>query len=72
MQVYTAERANNVFDVFSPAGEYLNRVTLEGATIDAGFTSTYEKVWTGDWLWRIEKDEDGYATLTKYRPAPAK
>jgi hypothetical protein len=72
VQVTTAERANNVFDVFSPAGEYLNRVTLEGATIDAGFTSPYEKAWVGDLLWRIEKDEDGYATLTKYRLAPAK
>lgn len=72
IQVFTAERADNVFDVLSPAGEYLNRVTLEGAAIDAGFTSPYEKVWVGDFLWRIEKDEDGYAALTKYRLAPDK
>ncbi len=45
VQLYTAERTNNVFDVFSPAGEHLNRVTLEGATIDTVFTSPYEKVW---------------------------
>jgi hypothetical protein len=72
VQVYTLERANNVFDVFSPAGEYLNSITLEGATIDTGFSSPYEKAWVGDLLWRIEKDEDGFATLTKYRLSSAK
>jgi hypothetical protein len=71
VQVYTPERALNVFDVFSSKGEYLNRVTLEGADIDAAFTSAYEKAWAGDFLWRIEKDGDGYATLVKYRLTPA-
>jgi hypothetical protein len=72
VQVFTAERANNVFDVFSPKGEYLNRIVLEGATIDTAFTSPYEKAFVGDLLWRIEKDEDGYATLVKYRLALGK
>ncbi len=71
VQLYTAERTNNVFDVFSAKGEYLNRITLENAPIDAAFYSSYDKAWAGDLLWRIEKDEDGYATLIKYRLTPA-
>jgi hypothetical protein len=70
VQVFTPERAPNVFDVSSPNGEYLNRVALEGAAIDTGFTSPYEKLFVGDVLWRIEKDEDGYASLVKYRLTP--
>ncbi|MCX6560789.1 MAG: 6-bladed beta-propeller [Candidatus Aminicenantes bacterium] len=72
VQLFTGDRANNVFDVFSPKGEYLNRVVLEGTAIDTTFTSPYEKAFVGDLLWRIEKDEDGYATLVKYRLTPAK
>jgi hypothetical protein len=61
----------NVFDVFSPEGVFLARAVAEGAAIDPAFTSPYEKAWVGDVLWRREKDEDGYATLVKYRLTPA-
>jgi len=71
VQVFTADRKSNVFDVFSPEGKYSNRITVEGATIDANFTSAFEKRFAGDFLWKIERDEDGYASLVKYRLAPA-
>lgn len=70
VQVFTPDRASNVFDVFSPDGRHLNRVVVEGATIDANFTSAFEKRFAGDDLWKIERDDDGYASLVKYRLAP--
>jgi len=70
VQVFTPERATNVFDIFDPSGKFLNRITVEGATIDANFASAFEKRFAGDVLWKIEKDTDGFASLFKYRLSP--
>lgn len=57
----------NVFDIFGPQEEFLDRVTVEGATIDGSFTSGFEKRFVGDILWKKEKDAEGFAALVKYR-----
>jgi len=72
VQVFTPDRKTNVFDVFSSEGQYLNRVAIEAATIDTNFTSAFEKRFRDDFLWKIERDEDGFASLVKYRLAPAR
>jgi hypothetical protein len=72
VQVLTSGRETNVFDIFAPKGEFLNRVAVEGASIEAPFTSAFEKRFAGDFLWKIEKDADGFASLVKYRIAPGK
>jgi hypothetical protein len=72
VQVFTAERKTNVFDVFSAKGEFLNRVIVDGASIDASFATAFEKRFTGDVLWKIEKNEEGFASLVKYRLTPGK
>jgi hypothetical protein len=71
VQVFTPGRDLNVFDIFGPKGEFLGRVTVEGdgATIDGSFTSGFEKRFVGDYLWKIEKDADGFASLVKSRIA---
>jgi hypothetical protein len=66
-QVFVASRASNVFDIFSPKGEFIRQVTLEGAPIDGGFASSLGKRFIEGGLWRIERDEEGYASLSKYR-----
>jgi len=72
VQVFTPERATNVFDIFDPNGKFLNRITVEGATIDANFASAFEKRFAGDILWKIERDAEGFASLIKYRLSPGK
>lgn len=72
IQVFTQERATNVFDVIGPDGKFLNRITVEGATVDIHFASAFEKRFSGDDLWKIEKDADGFASLIKYRLTPVK
>lgn len=67
VQLYTQSRATNVFDVFSPEGEFLNQITVEGAPIGAYFASSQLKDLRGDVLWQIERDEDGFASVAKYR-----
>ena len=67
VQVFMPGREMNVFDIFGPKGEFPNRVAVEGATIVAQFTSGFEKRFVGDYLWKIEKDAEGYAALVKYR-----
>jgi hypothetical protein len=67
VQLYTQSRATNVFDVFSPDGEFLNQITVEGAPIPAHFASSGIKNIQGDVLWQIERDEDGFASVAKYR-----
>jgi hypothetical protein len=66
-QVFVASRASNVFDVFSPKGEFIRQITLEGAPIDGTFASSLGKRFIEGGLWRIERDEEGYASLVKYR-----
>lgn len=72
VQIYTADRSTNVFDVFSPKGEYVNRITVEGGPIEAAFSSSGLKRFAGDFLWKIEKDADEFAALVKYRLVPGK
>ena len=48
-------------------GRFLGRVKVEGAPIDGSFTSGFEKRFVGDYLWRIERDADGYASLVRYK-----
>jgi hypothetical protein len=70
VQIYAADRATNVFDVFSPKGEFVSRITLEGGPIEAAFSSFGFKQFQGDCLWKIEKDADEFASLVKYRLMP--
>lgn len=72
VQVYTSDRATNVFDVFSPDGRYLNRITVEGARIEASFSSHTMMRFFGDFLWMIVKDDDDFASLVKYCLTPEK
>jgi len=83
VQVFTPGRETNVFDIFDPKGKkgdtipiqengvmspfFLNRVAVEGATIDGSFTSGFGKRFVGDYLWKIERDADGFAALVRYR-----
>jgi hypothetical protein len=59
--------ATNVFDVFSPKGEFLQQIRVEGAPIDRSFTGTPGLCFAGPYLWRVEHDADGFASLVKYR-----
>jgi hypothetical protein len=72
VQIYPADRATNVFDVFSSDGRFLNRVTVDGARIEAAFSSHVMMRFSGDFLWLIEKDADDYASLVKYRMTAAR
>jgi NHL repeat len=69
VHVFTPGRENNVFDIFGAKGEFLGRIAVEGAgaTIDGTFTSGFEKSFAGDYLWKIERDADGFASLVKFR-----
>lgn len=67
VHLYTQNRATNVFDIFSYKGEYLHQIAVEGAPIDAWFTSSTRKCFSGNMLWIIEQDKEGYASLVKYR-----
>ncbi len=61
VNVYTQSRAENIFDVFSPDGKYLNQVRIEGAPI------TWFNRFSGDGLWQIERNAEGFASLVRYR-----
>jgi len=67
VQVYTADRATNVFDVFSPDGRFLNRISVEGGPIEASFSTHTQMRFADGCLWKIEKDADEFASLVKYR-----
>ncbi len=64
---YMQSRATNVFDVFSPKGESIHQVTVEGVPIDAYFTFGCGRPFAGSVLWQIERDKEGFASLAKYR-----
>lgn len=66
VHLYTPGRATNIFDVFSPKGEFIHQITIEGAPIDKYFTSSQFSCFSGNTLWRIERDQDGFASLVKY------
>lgn len=51
---------------------FINKVSVEGAAVDANFASAFEKRFAGDSLWKIERDADGFASLVKYRFSSAK
>jgi len=67
VHLYTQSRATNVFDVFSPKGEFIHQIIVEGAPIDASFTFGYGRPFAGSLLWQIERDKEGFASLAKYR-----
>ena len=67
VHLYAQSRATNVFDVFSPKGEFIHQIIVEGAPIDASFTSGYGRPFAGSVLWQIERDKEGFASLVKYR-----
>jgi sugar lactone lactonase YvrE len=64
---FMPDGAANVFDVFSPKGEFLQQIRVEGALVDRWFTGTAGLCFAGTYLWRIEHDADGFASLVKYR-----
>jgi len=70
VQIYTADRATNVFDIFSSRGEFVKRIAVEGGPIEAVFSSSGSNCFHGDGLWKIEKDADEFAFLVKYRLTP--
>jgi len=67
VHIYVENRAANVFDVFSPKGELLGRITVDGAPIDELFASNASVRFAGRSLWEIERDEEGFSSLVKYR-----
>jgi len=72
VQIYPADRTTNVFDVFGADGRYLNRITVEGGPIEASFSTHAMMRFHEGYLWKIEKDQDEFASLVKYRLAPGK
>lgn len=72
VQIHTPERTTNVFDVFSSDGLYLNRITVEGAPIEASFSSHAQMKFSTGFLWKIERDADDFASLVKYKLTAAK
>lgn len=67
VQLYTPDRIDNVFDVFSPDGEFLNRIAVAGGPIETAFSYPASKRFHGDLLWKIEKDAEEFSSLVKYR-----
>lgn len=73
--LFTPGHRCRCFDPARPLDNFLcfrrpflgGRVAAEGATIDGSFTSGFEKRFVGDYLWKIEKDADGFASLVRYR-----
>jgi hypothetical protein len=71
-QVYVESRAANVFDVFDPKDGFVACITVDGAVLDHSFSASFSNRFSGQALWRIERDEEGYASLVKYRLTPAR
>ena len=72
VQVYVESRATNIFDVFDPKDGFVSRITVDGADIDHSFSVSLSNRFSGRYLWRIERDEEGYASLVKYRLTAAR
>jgi hypothetical protein len=72
VHVYVESRATNVFDVFDLKNGFLARITVEGASIGHDFANSASNRFAGGALWMIERDEDGYASLVKYRLTAAR
>jgi hypothetical protein len=66
VQVYVEGRETNVFDVFDPEAGFISRIAVEGAPIDHSFAMSSSNRFSGRALWRIEQDEEGYASLVRY------
>lgn len=71
-QVFTEDRASNVFDVFDPRTGFLAKIIVDGATLDRDFAGVPTNRFAGTALWRIERDADEYCSLVKYRLTAAK
>jgi hypothetical protein len=67
VHLFMPSRETNIFDVFSPKGEFLQQIRVEGVPIDRSFALAVGLCFTGPFLWRIEHDADGFASLIKYR-----
>ncbi|MCX6564007.1 MAG: NHL repeat-containing protein [Candidatus Aminicenantes bacterium] len=72
VHVYVESRATNVFDIFDLKNGFLARISVEGASVGYDFTSSLSNRFAGGALWMIERDEDGYISLVKYRLASAR
>ncbi|MEW5901847.1 MAG: hypothetical protein AB1715_10330, partial [Acidobacteriota bacterium] len=70
--VYVASRESNVFDVFSPKGDFIRQITLEGAPVEETFSALMGKRFVDSGLWKIEYDDEGYASLARYSLIPGK
>ncbi len=66
VQLYTRNRTTNIFDIYSPNGEFINQVIVEGAPIDGSITTKINNCFYENGLWRIEKDKDGFVSIVKY------
>jgi hypothetical protein len=68
IQPYLKDRSeeNSCIDVFTPRGVFINRVKIFG--INYGLHSVNLKIKNGI-CWIIERDEDGYPQIVKYRIA---
>jgi len=67
VHLYVQSRAANVFDVFSPKGEFVHQINVEGAPIEPSFADGTVRSFVGSFLWQIERDKEGFASLAKYR-----
>lgn len=67
VQLYIENRTMNVFDVFDPQEGFIARMILEGAPIDHSFAGSLSNRFSGQVLWQIEQDEEGYSSLVRYR-----
>jgi len=70
--IFPPDRRSNIFDVFSPEGMFLNRITVEGGWIEHSVYASSQKRFHGDFLWKIEKDAEDFSSLVKYRIMPGK
>ena len=63
VNVYTKNRATDVYDVFSTDGVFINRISIEGPPV------AWFHRFSGDGIWQIERDADEVPSLVRYRLA---
>jgi len=72
VRIFPQDRSSDIYDIFSPESKFLSRVAVEGGPIEESVYSSGQKRFHGDFLWKIEKDADEFASLVKYRLTPGK
>jgi endoglucanase len=65
VNVFTKNRATNVYDVFSPDGRFVHQILIEGTPLSWIYR------FSGNNIWQIERDADEVASLVRYRIALA-